>query len=141
MRDDLYPSFNPGFSDVSFTAWWESHQDLPLKLPFCQSCKRHHFYPQPFCPHCGSGDISAGEVSGKGTLYSFTIVHRAPSALFKDDVPYVVGVVQTLEGPNLMARIECEMHEQLQIGVPVHFKCLKNSPQASAALFPVFILS
>jgi uncharacterized OB-fold protein len=129
------------YSDVSLSTWWDSIKDNTLTLPWCQSCMQFHFYPEPFCPHCGSGELSAGNIAGKGTLYSFTIVHRAPSALFKDDIPYVLGVIKTQEGPHLMARIECVSADKLQIGLPVHFKCLKSSPHALAALYPVFVLT
>jgi hypothetical protein len=141
MNTEVNPAMGHEYSDVSLSPWWESIQDNTLVLPLCQACKQFHFYPEPFCPHCGSNELSAGKITGKGTLYSFTIVHRAPSAAFKDEVPYVLGVVKTQEGPHFMARIECDAADKLQIGLPIHFKCFKSSPNASAALYPVFVLT
>ncbi|OGA49756.1 MAG: hypothetical protein A3G24_04760 [Betaproteobacteria bacterium RIFCSPLOWO2_12_FULL_62_13] len=44
--------------------------------------------------------------SGSGEVYSFTIVHRAPSPTFAQQAPYVVTVVVLREGPRMMTRLD-----------------------------------
>lgn len=41
----------------------------------------------------------------RGSIYSFTVVHRPPEPAFAPDVPYVVAVVQLEEGGRIMANI------------------------------------
>ena len=74
-------------------------------LPRCEACGKFHFYPKPVCPHCQGAKLAWAEASGKGAVYSHSTVHRAPSPEFKDDIPYVVAIVETDEGPHLLSRI------------------------------------
>ena len=86
------------------STYWEKMGDS-FALPFCVKCAQFHFYPKPACPHCGSTDVSQSEVSGYGEVYSFSIVYRSPSPAFNDEVPYVIAIVATREGPHLMTRL------------------------------------
>lgn len=74
-------------------------------LPRCADCGRFHFYPRPACPHCAGARIDWAEASGRGEVYSHSTVRRAPSPAFKDDVPYVIAIVKTDEGPHLLSRV------------------------------------
>jgi uncharacterized OB-fold protein len=96
--------------------WWEQHAGQGFLLPRCDRCQRFHFYPQPACPHCGHDNCQAAPASGRGEVYTFSIVHRAPSPAFAADVPYAVVVVKTDEGPHLMADGRGR-HAQLRGGV------------------------
>jgi hypothetical protein len=88
-------------------------------LPSCTDCGRTHFYPRSLCPHCGSAAIEWVEASGRGTVYSFTLVQRAPSAAFAAEVPYAVAVVALEEGPHLMTSIVGCEPSAITIGMPV----------------------
>ena len=80
---------------LSSHQYWESLRAQGFSLPQCQTCKEFHFYLRPACPACGSLDIQAVVTSGRGNVYSFSIVYRAPSPAFEKDVPYVVAIVAT----------------------------------------------
>ena len=90
-----------------------------LSLPRCQDCSEFHFYPRSFCPTCGSERIEWSAASGEGTVYSYTVVHRAPSPAFAREVPYVVATVALAEGPHLMTRIVGLPPEKVRVGMPV----------------------
>ena len=60
---------------------------------------------QSCCRRCLSEDIEWIKAGGKGKVYSFTIVHRPPSLVFEDDVPYVVAIIELDEGPRVMSNI------------------------------------
>lgn len=100
MTSELIPVPN-----AQTAPYWDATRTHKLMLPYCTGCKRYHFYPRSQCPFCASVQIEWREVSGEGTVYSFTIVHRAPSQAFAAEVPYVVAVVKLSEGPHLMTRI------------------------------------
>ena len=99
--------------------YWESLRTEGFCLPQCQVCKEFHFYLRPACPGCGSLDIKAVLASGRGSVYSFSIVYRAPSAAFEKDVPYVVAIVATDEGPHLMTRLIKVKPEEVSVGMRV----------------------
>ena len=101
---------------MSNNSYWESVRALGFALPKCADCGKFHFYPRPACPFCRSTRIAPEKASGRGTVYSYSIVRRAPSARFADQVPYVVALVETEEGPHLMSRITGVPPESVAIG-------------------------
>ena len=49
------------------------------------------------------------ESSGKGKIYSFTVVYSYQPTEFEDDVPYVIAVIELEEGVRMMSNIvECK---------------------------------
>ena len=91
-------------------------------LPRCESCGAFHFYPRPACPKCGGARLAWAEPSGRGEVYSHSTVHRAPSAAFKDEVPYVVAIVKTDEGPHLLSRVVGVAPDKVTIGMRLKVK-------------------
>jgi uncharacterized OB-fold protein len=61
------------------------------------------------------------EVSGKGKLVSFTVIHIAPDE-FAEEVPYYVAIVELDEGTRVSARLlgfDPLKPEEVTLGVPV----------------------
>jgi uncharacterized OB-fold protein len=77
--------------------YWQKAKAHELWLMRCKDCNRNYFYPRPICPNCFSRNTEWFQSSGKGTLYAFAIVHRAPTPAFADMVPYITAFVE-LEG-------------------------------------------
>ena len=93
--------------DADSDAWWEATRERRLLVQRCERCGHHQHYPRMLCVACGRTDLSFVEASGKGTVYSFTVVDRPPSADFVP--PYVIALVRLAEGPVLLTRIvDCE---------------------------------
>jgi uncharacterized OB-fold protein len=99
--------------------FWEGARAHKLRLPRCKDCGEVHFYPRCACPQCASVQLEWIDASGEGTIYSFTVVHRAPSPAFKDKLPYVVAVIALAEGPHLMTNIGGCAPENVRVGMPV----------------------
>lgn len=81
--------------------YWEKAQAHELWLRRCNACGQAYFYPRDFCPVCGSRDVAWVQASGKGTLHTFAIVHRAPVPALRDHVPFVVAMVDLEEGARI----------------------------------------
>jgi hypothetical protein len=111
--------------DLITAPYWKSVEEGVFALPRCEACGRHHFYPRGNCPYCGSARIAWAPASGRGEVYSFSVVHRGPSPAFKEEVPYVVAIVKTEEGPHLFTRIVGIGFEQVRIGMKVKVKIQK----------------
>ena len=71
------------------------------------------------CPECLSPELSWFEASGRGTLYSFTVVERAQSADFEADVPYTVAAVILDEGPRMTSLLVDTPAEKVRCDMPV----------------------
>lgn len=90
--------------DGDTAPYWASAREGRLAVQRCEACGRHVFYPRAVCPHCMSEQLTWVDATGFGTVYSYTVVHRAPAA-FQGEAPYVVALVDLDEGVRLMSSI------------------------------------
>jgi hypothetical protein len=99
--------------------FWDAAKEEKLILQKCKECDKHIFYPRMVCPHCFSDEIEWVEASGKGILFSYTVVeNNAPSA-FVNDVPFVVALVRLDEGVQMLSNVvDCDFDE-LRCDMPV----------------------
>jgi hypothetical protein len=121
--------------DAATEPYWQAAREQRLVMPRCEECGRYHFYPRTLCPHCSSSRVNWTRVSGKGEVYSFTIIHRAPSAAFAPAVPYVVASVKLAEGPHLMTNIVGIEPDAVRIGMPVNVLFQKFSGEITLPMF------
>ncbi|MFH1114963.1 MAG: Zn-ribbon domain-containing OB-fold protein, partial [Pseudomonadota bacterium] len=85
--------------------FWEAAREEKLILQQCKDCEKHIFYPRMACPHCASDNVIWVNASGKGTVYSYTVVENNPPSAFVNDLPYVVAVVKLEEGVRMLSNI------------------------------------
>lgn len=90
--------------------FWEAARQEKFIIQQCADCQKYVFYPRICCPHCFSDHLDWVEPSGKGTIYSFSVVtNNAPSA-FAQDMPYVVAIVRLDEGVQMLTNIvQCDL--------------------------------
>ncbi|HZP41556.1 MAG TPA: Zn-ribbon domain-containing OB-fold protein [Candidatus Binatia bacterium] len=100
--------------------FWEAARRHELSLPRCRACGRFHYFPRAACPFCLSPDLAWQRASGRGTLYTFTVVHRGLRG-FPLGPPYVLAVVELAEGPRMMTNLVGIAPDpaQIRIGMPV----------------------
>jgi len=99
--------------------YWDAAQCGELRLQQCGSCHRFRFYPSPVCSNCTSFEYEWALVSGRGTVLTYTIIHRPPSAFFADKVPYALVLVKLDEGPVMMSNLLNAPPEAAAIGLRV----------------------
>ncbi len=85
--------------------FWEGVRARELRLQRCRDCGKHVFYPRAICPFCLSEYLEWVTASGKGKVYSHTVVRRAMHPAFREDLPYVLAIVELDEGPRLTTNI------------------------------------
>lgn len=112
------PVQSPIDSDGDSRMYWEGIARGELRIQRCDVCHRYVFYPRSICPHCFSDQLSWVAASGKGTIYSYTVVHQAFGA-FAGDVPFIIAIVELEEGVRMMTRIIDSPREHVKIGTPV----------------------
>lgn len=99
--------------------FWDAAKQHRLSIQRCGSCNEYVFYPRTICPHCGSGDLAWTDVSGRATLYSFTIARKATARPWAEDVPYVIAIVELEEGPRMTSNIVGCPVDDVRIGMPL----------------------
>jgi uncharacterized OB-fold protein len=82
--------------------FWDATAEGRLTLPRCRACRTVIWYPRAICPHCHAMDVEWIEASGRGTIYSFTVIRRGGYAGGGD---YVLAYVELAEGPRVMTNI------------------------------------
>lgn len=106
-------------ADALTAPYWNAARERRFVLPRCKGCGGWHFYPRATCPHCASPEIEWREASGTGTVYTYTVVERAPSPAFENEAPYTVAVIALAEGPHLMSSVTGCSPDAVRIGLPV----------------------
>ena len=92
----------PGVSDDN-RFFWEGVKQGKLLIQRCKSCGDLHHPPGPVCPKCQSFDWDTIESSGKGTVYSFVVMHYPEVPPF--EYPNPVGLIELEEGVRLISQL------------------------------------
>ncbi|MDP1818862.1 MAG: Zn-ribbon domain-containing OB-fold protein [Acidimicrobiales bacterium] len=85
--------------------YWDAAGEHRLVAPRCRSCRTLFLYPRATCPACLSTDLDWEQLSGRGRVYTFTVVRQAAHPAFTEDVPYVLAIVELDEGPRLLTNV------------------------------------
>src|SRR2546426_11511285 len=92
--------------------FWDAAAAGRLMIKSCGACSRAHYYPRALCPFCGSDRTEWLPASGRGTIYSYSVMRRLP-------VPYAIAYVTLEEGVTMMTNIVDGDLDRLRIGQPV----------------------
>ncbi len=113
--------------------FWDAAAQNKLVVQRCLNCHAYVWTPRPACYECGNEELEWKDVSGKGTVYSFTVIRqvvgRAASKAFEPDVPYVVAWVDLEEGPRMISNVIGCPVEDVKIGMKVSVVFEQQSPE------------
>lgn len=92
--------------------YWAAARQGVLLLKRCRACGVTHYYPRAVCPRCLSGDTEWVAASGKGRIYTYSVMRRVAA-------PYAIAYVTLDEGVTLMTNIvDCDF-DRIAIGQEV----------------------
>lgn len=114
--------------------FWEGVARHELLIKRCRSCGRLHHPRRIVCTACQEADFEWRPSSGRGTVYTFSEIHRAVVPEFKSAVPYTVGIVRLEEGVHLFSRLFSPSGVDIDDPVRVDFRVIE-----SGQLLPVFL--
>ena len=134
----------PDLADERTAEYFAGAARGELVLPRCDSCKRFVWYPEDECPHCGARSFTWTRVSGRGRVFTWTVVRRAFLPAFEEMVPFVTALVSLEEDPAVRIVsyiVDCEP-DALAADLPVEavFRPLQfpTVPDRSVAV-PMFV--
>lgn len=115
--------------NVETQPFWDAARDGRLLIRYCSACDKAHWYPREICPFCHAGPTLWKQASGKGTLYTYSVMRRAA-------VPFATAYVTLEEGPTMLTNlVECDL-DSLFIGMPVEVTFART--QSEQLFVPVF---
>ena len=122
----------PSLDEAPF---YDAAQQGELRFQRCSECRAWRHYPLPVCPACASTRFAWERASGRGEIYTWTVVHGPTLPAFQELVPYVVIDVLTEEGVHFQSRlIECPP-EAVRAGMPVEAVFEPASEDITLVLF------
>ena len=99
--------------------YWEGAKRHELLLQKCQECGHYRYPPGETCPSCLSDKLEWVKISGRGSVYTWTVFHQAYHPAYKDDIPYAVVAVELEEGPRMITNLVNCGTEDIKMGMPV----------------------
>lgn len=99
--------------------FWDSLAEHRIRIQYSPSSKEYVFYPRILAPRTLADDLEWREITGLGTLYTFTVAQRPVSPHFAGDVPQLLAVVQWDEGPRFSTEMVNVDPTELEIGMRV----------------------
>jgi uncharacterized OB-fold protein len=92
--------------DADSAFFWAGLKDRKVLLQRCLNCQRCRFPAMPSCPYCADRKCEIVTASGRGTVYSWIVVHRAFDPAFAAETPYTLATVDLEEGGRIVGRLE-----------------------------------
>ena len=111
--------------------FWKAAGEGKFLVRFCAACGKAHWYPRSMCPFCASERTEWRPGSGRGTIYTYSVMRRV-------DVPYAIAYVTLDEGPTMLTNIvDCDL-DAVAIGKKVR---LVFKPSDGGPPVPMFTLA
>ena len=113
--------------------FWEAARRHELVVQRCRGCGARRFPARELCSRCLSRDAGWERVSGRGTIFSFAIMHQVYHPGFADAVPYPIVVVELEEGARMLANLVDG--PAVTIGMPVEVVFEDVTPEVTLPKF------
>lgn len=115
--------------------FWQAARDRKLVVQWCEQCDEWMFYPREVCPACLEGPPEWRQVSGRGEVFSYTVVRQPMTAGFEADAPYVYAMIELEEGVRLISNVVDTDVEAVEIGMPVAVTFVEATAEITLPLF------
>ena len=115
--------------------FWEACREGHLSLQKCGACGNLRYPINRFCPECLSEEATWTKLSGRGTVFSYIVLHRAYHPGFKEDVPYNVALVQLEEGPRIFSNVVGVPNDAVRVGDAVEAVFESVTPEVTIPRF------
>jgi uncharacterized OB-fold protein len=99
--------------------FFEAARRQELVVQRCAGCGTLRFPARPICSRCLGREAVWVPASGRGTVFSFAVMHQANHPGFAAEVPYAVVVIELEEGPRVLSNLVGCAVGDIRIGLPV----------------------
>ena len=104
--------------DAVSAPFWEGTRAGVLRVQRCTTCGTTQWYPRAICVTDG-GDVEWIDCAGTGTVHTYTVIRQNHARPFRDQLPYVVALVDLPEGVRMLGNVVGCDPESVHIGMAV----------------------
>ena len=115
--------------------FWEAARRHELAMQRCRGCGTLRFPARDICSRCLSRSAEWAPVSGRGTIFSFAVMHQVYHPGVADEVPYAVVLVELEEGGRLLSNVVGCPPAELTVGMPVEVVFEDRTPEVTLPTF------
>ncbi len=111
----------PNVTEPDSAEFWAAAKRHELVVQRCTDCGTYRHTPLPICHACRSFSFEWAKLSGKGVVFTYTIIHNPVHSALKDRCPFNVVVVELPDAGNVRMvgnLIDCP-DDQIKVGMPV----------------------
>jgi uncharacterized OB-fold protein len=98
--------------------YWQAARAGRLLIQECTECGHRQWYPRAMCTQCAA-EVEWLETTGRGTVHTFTVIRQQGLPPFRDELPYVIVMVELDEGPMVFGSMPDTDPDAVAIGTPV----------------------
>lgn len=111
----LLPMDIPGWQEP----FWDSLRAHQVRVQRCSTCGTYRYQPKEVCARCQSRAAQWSPISGRGTVYTYTVIRRAPTPAYEAGLPYAIVHVTMEENFRMAATMRGMDPDAVRIGLPV----------------------
>ena len=111
----------PPAPDEVTAPFWDACRERRLVVQRCADCGAHRAPPSAICPQCGGFNVAFDESTGRGRVFTYTVVHHAGHPAVVDAIPYAVAVVRLDDcgGVKLISNVVGCPCDDVRVDMPV----------------------
>lgn len=141
MTERWFPnSMPPPMVDHYSLPWWQGAAQHRLLVQHCSACGHSQLPPAPLCSECHNEATELRPVGGRGTVYTYTVVHRPVAA--NQPLPFIIAVIEldlqgldSRNGVRMMSNLVDVAPDAVRIGMPVQVAWETMSDEVSVPRF------
>jgi hypothetical protein len=114
-------------------AFWDAADQGRLVAQRCAACGRLRHPPRPMCPECNSLDVEVVELSGRGVVYSYALLHHPQHPAF--EYPVLAVLVDLDEGIRIVSNLVGVEPDDVSIGIPVRVEFVATDGEHHVPVF------
>ena len=115
--------------------YWEGCKRGELLIQRCKANQHYQFYPRGICATCYTTQVDWVKASGRGVVWTYTIDYRNQAPGYRDEVPFVVALVELEEGVKMFTNIVDCKPETVRVGMPVEVVFRKATEEITIPYF------
>ena len=123
--------------DLETQGFWDGCREHELRILRCEACSTYIHQPAAMCHACNSTRFQWTRVSGEGEVYSWVVVHHAPTAGFQAETPYVIAWIELAEqaGLRVLSNVIGCPTDQVHVGMRVRVEFRDVTEDVSLPVF------